>query len=94
MGAGRPPASCFPGSIGSPRCCTGGSSGRTRGGVHREQLDYYLDEFTFRFNRCTSRHRGLLFYRLLQHAMQVEPIPYAKLVKGVRGLRPKGHHNL
>ena len=27
------------------------------------QLDYYLNEFTFRFNRRTSRSRGLLFYR-------------------------------
>jgi hypothetical protein len=27
-------------------------------------LDYYLDEFTFRFNRRRSRHRGTLFFRL------------------------------
>jgi hypothetical protein len=29
------------------------------------QLDYYLDEFVFRFNRRTARSRGLLFYRCL-----------------------------
>ena len=34
----------------------------------RRQLAYYLDEFTFRFNRRTSRRRGLLFYRLLRQA--------------------------
>jgi hypothetical protein len=33
------------------------------------QLDYYLDEFTFRFNRRGSNHRGLLFYRLLEQAI-------------------------
>jgi transposase-like protein len=37
-------------------------------------LDYYLDEFVFRFNRRTSRSRGLLFYRLIQQAVNVAPI--------------------
>jgi len=44
-------------------------------------LDDYLDEFTFRFNRRTSRSRGKLFYRLAQQAMQTDPVPFAKLVK-------------
>ena len=43
-------------------------------------LAYYLDEFTFRFNRRTSASRGKLFYRLAQQAVQVEPAPYATLV--------------
>ena len=30
-------------------------------GARPSHLDYYLDEFTFRFNRRTSRARGLLF---------------------------------
>jgi hypothetical protein len=47
-------------------------------------LDYYLDEFTFRFNRRTSRHRGKLFYRLVQQAVAVDPAPDASLVKHVR----------
>lgn len=34
-------------------------------GISKAQLAYYLDEFTFRFNRRTSASRGLLFYRLL-----------------------------
>lgn len=40
-----------------------------------EHLDYYLDEFTFRFNRRTSRSRGLLFYRLTQNALVTQPHP-------------------
>jgi hypothetical protein len=42
----------------------------------RSHLEYYLDEFTFRFNRRTSKARGLLFYRLLQQAALVDAIPY------------------
>jgi hypothetical protein len=41
-----------------------------------EHLDYYLDEFTFRFNRRTSRARGLLFYRLAQQAVRTDPHSY------------------
>ncbi len=54
--------------------------GTHQGAVQPRYLDYYLDEFTFRFNRRTSRSRGLLFYRLLQQAMQVEPAPYHTIV--------------
>ena len=36
-----------------------------QGAVSQEHLDYYLDEFTFRFNRRRSRSRGPLFRRLL-----------------------------
>ena len=44
-----------------------------QGAVSTEHLDYYLDEFTFRFNRCKSRSRGKLFFRLVQQAVAVEP---------------------
>lgn len=54
--------------------------GTHQGAVSKKHLDYYLDEFTFRFNRRTSRARGLLFYRLLQQAVQVDPVPYKRLV--------------
>ena len=67
--------------------------GTHQGAVSREHLDYYLDEFTFRFNRRTSRHRGKLFYRLLEQAVAVDPAPYAAMVKGVRGLRRRRHPN-
>ena len=62
--------------------------GTHQGGVSREHLDYYLDEFTFRFNRRTSRHRGKLFHRLLEQAVAVGPVPYAAMVKGIRGRTP------
>lgn len=45
-----------------------------------EHLGYYLNEFAFRFNRRVSRSRGLLFYRLLQQAMNTEPAPLPTLV--------------
>src|SRR5262249_22348643 len=38
--------------------------GTHQGAVRVHHLDYYLDEFTFRFNRRGARHRGLLFFRL------------------------------
>lgn len=57
--------------------------GTHQGAVRPSHLDYYLDEFTFRFNRRTSRARGMLFYRLLQQAVAVEPFP-AKLIRGGR----------
>lgn len=56
--------------------------GTHQGAVSAEHLDYYLDEFTFRFNRRTSASRGKLFYRLLQQAVQVDPVPYHQIVGG------------
>jgi transposase-like protein len=62
--------------------------GTHQGAVSHEHLDYYLDEFTFRFNRRNSRHRGKLFYRLLQQAMAVGPRPYAQITQQARGPKP------
>jgi transposase-like protein len=56
--------------------------GTHQGRVERVNLPYYLDEFTFRFNRRTSRSRGLLFYRLAQQAVALSPVPYQRLVGG------------
>ena len=50
-----------------------------QGKVSKRQLGYYLDEFTFRFNRRLSADRGMLFYRLVQQALVVDPVPYRKL---------------
>lgn len=58
--------------------------GTHQGAIGQDHLDYYLDEFTFRFNRRNSASRGKLFYRLVQQAVQVEPHPYRSLV------HPKG----
>jgi transposase-like protein/predicted RNA-binding Zn-ribbon protein involved in translation (DUF1610 family) len=49
-------------------------------GASDDHLAYYLDEFTFRFNRRTSRGRGLLFYRLLSQAMHTGPAPLPTLI--------------
>lgn len=66
--------------------------GTHQGAVSHEHLDYYLDEFTFRFNRRTSRHRGKLFFRLVQQAVQTEPFPYDRLIRGVAERRPQKHN--
>lgn len=55
--------------------------GTHQGAVRHDYLDYYLDEFTFRFDRRTSRSRGKLFYRLAQQAVQVSPVPFDSLTK-------------
>ncbi|TLN00154.1 IS1595 family transposase, partial [bacterium] len=56
--------------------------GTHQGAIRPKHLDYYLDEFTFRFNRRRSLARGLLFYRLLQQALQVDSVPYRRLIGG------------
>lgn len=66
--------------------------GTHQGAVSHAHLDYYLDEFTFRFNRRTSSHRGKLFFRLLQNAVAVDPITYRKLIKHVRGRKPLNYN--
>lgn len=50
-------------------------SGTHQGAISRKNLPYYLDEFTFRFNRRTSNFRGKLFYRLIQQGLEIDPIP-------------------
>lgn len=60
--------------------------GTYQGAVSHKHLNYYLDEFTFRFNRRHSRSRGLLFYRLLEQAVQTDPSPAHALFLG-RGRR-------
>ena len=49
--------------------------GTHQGAVSAEHLDFYLDEYTFRFNRRTSGSRGLLFLRLIQQAVDLSPVP-------------------
>jgi transposase-like protein len=55
--------------------------GTHQGAIGHSHLDYYLDEFTFRFNRRTSASRGKLFYRLVQQAVQVDPAPFKTLIR-------------
>ena len=66
-------------------------SGTHQGAIRPSHLDYYLDEFTFRFNRRTSRSRGKLFYRLVQQSIAIDPIT-AKKIRG--GKLHKPNHNI
>lgn len=68
--------------------------GTHQGAVRHEYLDYYLDEFTFRFNRRTSRSRGKLFYRLMQNAVRVPPMPYQNLIRPAHGSAAPRDHNI
>jgi transposase-like protein len=54
--------------------------GTHQGAVSHKHLDYYLDEFTFRFNRRRSNNRGKLFYRLAQQAVAVDPVPLDQIL--------------
>ncbi len=67
--------------------------GTHQGAVSHKHLDYYLDEFTFRFNRRKSMNRGKLFYRLVQQAVAVEPVSLDKILhpekKPARKLPPR-----
>jgi transposase-like protein len=56
--------------------------GTHQGAVAASHLDYYLDEFTFRFNRRTSRTRGKLFFRLVEQAVAVEPVQFKQILGG------------
>ena len=56
--------------------------GTHQGAVTSPHLDFYLDEFTFRFNRRHSRYRGLLIYRLMQQAVALAPIHGRTIIGG------------
>jgi hypothetical protein len=56
--------------------------GTHQGGVSIRQLDFYLDDFVFRFNRRTPRSRGLLFYRLMGQAVATTPKPAKVIIDG------------
>lgn len=58
--------------------------GTHQGAVAAVHLDYYLDEFTFRFNRRTSGSRGLLFQRLVEQALALQPVCGDRLVGGTQ----------
>jgi hypothetical protein len=53
--------------------------GTHQGAVAPRHLSYYLDEFTFRFNRQKSKSRGKLFFRLLQQSAATSPKTYDTL---------------
>ena len=71
--------------------------GTHQGRVEADHLQSYMDEFIFRFNRRTARQRGLLFLRLLERAVEADPIRYADVVANPqptgRRSRPPGQRS-
>jgi transposase-like protein len=63
--------------------------GTHQGAVEADHLQAYLNEFCFRFNRLGSRSRGMLFFRLMQQAVDAPPVTYRQLVVNPQpGSRP------
>ena len=56
-------------------------NGTHQGKVSPKHLLHYLDEFAFRFNRKLSTYRGKLYYRLIQQAVDTQPVPFNDLIK-------------
>ena len=49
--------------------------------VNNEHLQFYLDEFTFRYNRRKSNSRGKLFYTMLYQSIKNEPLKNKEFFK-------------
>jgi len=62
--------------------------GTHQGAVSDKHMQAYLEEYTFRFNRRNSTKRGLLFYRLLEGAVNCDPLTYDELVNMPKAPRP------
>jgi transposase-like protein len=56
--------------------------GTYQGSIVPAHLQSYLEEFTFRFNRRTSRSRGLVFRRLIEQSVITGPITVADVTFG------------
>ena len=56
--------------------------GTHQGSVVPVHLQSYLEEFTFRFNRRTSKSRGLVFRRLMEQAVITGPVTEADVTFG------------
>ena len=54
--------------------------GTLHGRLDPKHMDSYFEEFVFRFNRRTSKARGLLFQRVLENSMRVSPAPYKEII--------------
>jgi len=53
--------------------------------LNKNKLEYYLDEYVFRYNRRTSTSRGLLFLRLVEQAVITAPVSYEKIINENHG---------
>jgi hypothetical protein len=48
--------------------------GTYHGGMKITEVQPYLDEFVFRYNRRTSKSRGLVFHRMVEAAVKSKPL--------------------
>ena len=55
-----------------------------QGGVQKQHLQGYLDEFVFRFNRRRSRHVGKIFHRLVEQLVVHKAKSYNEIVEGAK----------
>ena len=67
--------------------------GTHQGSVATPHLQSYLEEFTFRFNRRSSRSRGLVFRRLMEQAVATGPLIEAELTFGYDWSRSQGRRS-
>jgi len=67
--------------------------GTHQGAVSHEHLEIYLDEIIFQVNRRRSKNRGKLFYRMVQQAVAIDPVPYKSMIL-CDGNGAKRDHNL
>ena len=62
---------------------------------HRHLACCYLDEFSFRFNRRSSKSRGKPFFRLVEKAVATDPATYSSMVHPARaGPLPHTYHRV
>jgi len=53
--------------------------GTHQGRLDLKHMDSYLEEFVFRFNRRTSKARGLLFQRVIENSFKSEAKTYDQI---------------
>jgi transposase-like protein len=53
--------------------------GTHQGRLDVKHMDSYLEEFVFRFNRRTSKSRGLLFQRIIENSFKTQAMTYDKI---------------
>jgi len=54
--------------------------GSHHGAISHKHLNFYLDEFTFHFNRRRSKSRDKFFFRLAQQAVAVDPVTLDQMI--------------
>ena len=63
--------------------------GTHQGSIGAEHMGGYLNEFVFRFNRRTSRSRGMLFFRVMELAAAYDPVRYRDLIANPQPKAPR-----